>query len=349
MTAESWILTLNAGSSSLKLGAYGADGGRRGAHQLSDADVMALEAGAVGEAVAALRGEAGVAGDPAAVAHRVVHGLDRRAPGEIDAEMRAGLERACAFAPLHNPPALRMIDAAAALFPRARQAAAFDTAFHADNPAVETTFPIPEALRARGVRRYGFHGLSYASLARRFEAETGRALPRRLLACHLGSGSSMCAIRDGASVATTMGFSPMEGLVMSTRCGELDPGVIFHLLREGWEAETLERRLNRESGLVALGGTASMKELLAREDAAARFAVDHYCHWAIRHAGALLAALGGAEAIAFTGGVGEHAGEVRGRILDGLRWAGLEEGACFVIPADEEGELARAAMGVLEG
>ncbi|MGM0584111.1 MAG: acetate/propionate family kinase [Pseudomonadota bacterium] len=346
--AADWILTLNAGSSSLKLGVYGRGGEAIAHDQVSEIDVMHLPRERVAQAVSALIAGRGLAERPAAVGHRVVHGLDIHQPGEIDAPMRERMERACAFAPLHNPPALHVIDHAEALFPQARHVAGFDTAFHADNPAVETTFPIPEELRAHGVRRYGFHGLSYASLTRRFEGETGRPLPGRLLACHLGAGSSMTAIRDGRSAATTMGFSPMEGLVMATRCGELDPGVIFHLMREGWSADELERKLNRESGLKALGGTGSMKELLARDDEAARFAVEHYCHWAIRHAGALIAVLGGVEAIAFTGGIGEHAEAVRARILNGLRWAGLGEETCHVIPADEAGELAEAARRVLD-
>lgn len=351
MTASSsrdWILTLNAGSSSLKLAAYDLDGTPVGEGQLSELDVMTVPAGRLAEAVAAL-GIADLAPAPVAVGHRVAHGVEFRAPGELTAEMRAALERACAFAPLHNPPALHVIDAAAELYPEARRIACFDTAFHAGQPAVETTFPIPERWRAAGLRRYGFHGLSYASMVRRLPAQLGAPLPRRLLACHLGAGSSMAAILDGASVATTMGFSPMEGLVMATRCGELDPGVIFHLLRNGEPVEALERALNRDSGLKGLAGSGSMKELLARDDDAARFAVDHYCHWALRHAGSLIACMGGVDAICFTGGIGEHAEPVRAQILDGLRWAGLDEAGCHVIVADEAGEIANATLAILRG
>ncbi|MEE3100086.1 MAG: acetate kinase, partial [Pseudomonadota bacterium] len=293
--------------------------------------------------------ETGLAPAPVAVGHRVAHGAHLRAPGEMGAEMRAALETACAFASLHNPPALHIVDAAAELWPAARIFACFDTAFHAAQPEVETTFPIPAAWRAQGLRRYGFHGLSYASMVRRWRDLTGAPLPGRLLACHLGAGSSMAAIVEGRGVATTMGFSPMEGLVMATRCGELDPGVIFHLLRGGETPEALERALNRESGLKALGGTGSMKELLARDDDAARFAVDCYCHGALRHAGGLIALMGGVDAIAFTGGIGEHAARVRARILAGLRWRGLDETKTAVIEADEAGEIAHAVLAVRAG
>ncbi|WP_339951269.1 acetate kinase [uncultured Albimonas sp.] len=347
--ARDWILTLNAGSSSLKLALHDLEGAEIAAGQMSDLDVMTVSSARLGETTRALAEGRGLAAAPLAVGHRVAHGVEFRAPGELTPAMRAALEKACAFAPLHNPPALHVIDAAAELFPQARRTACFDTAFHATQPPEETTFPIPEAWRAAGLRRYGFHGLSYASMVRRLPAQLGGPLPPRLLACHLGAGSSMAAIREGVSVATTMGFSPMEGLVMATRCGELDPGVIFHLLRAGETPESLERALNRDSGLKALGGSGSMKDLLARDDPAARFAVAHYCHWAIRHAGSLIAGMGGVDAICFTGGIGEHAAPVREAILDGLRWAGLDEGACHVIVADEAGEIAHATLAILRG
>ncbi|MAS42906.1 MAG: acetate kinase [Rhodobacteraceae bacterium] len=349
MAGVDWLMTLNAGSSSLKLAAYDLAGAPLGSGQLSDLDVMTVPAGRLAAAVSEVMAGTGAAPAPVAVGHRVAHGAHLRAPGEFGAEMRAALEAACAFAPLHNPPALHIVDAAAELWPGARVFACFDTAFHATQPEVETTFAIPAEFRAQGLKRYGFHGLSYASMVRRWADLTGAPPPGRLLACHLGAGSSMAAIRDGSSVATTMGFSPMEGLVMATRCGELDPGVIFHLLRQGEDPAGLERALNRESGLKALGGSGSMKALLERDDDAARFAVDHYCHWALRHAGGLIALMEGVDAIAFTGGIGEHAAPVRARILDGLRWAGLDERACVVIEADEAGEIAHAVLGLLNG
>ncbi len=156
----------------------------------------------------------------------------------------------------------------------------------------------------------------------------------------------MAAILEGQGVASTMGFSPMDGLVMATRAGAMDPGVIFHLLREGHAPADLETMLNRRSGLLALGGTASMQDLLAADTEAARFALAHFCYWACRHAGSMIAAMGGIDAIAFTGGIGENAAEIRARILAGLAWTGIGPETAFVIPADEEAEIARAAAGI---
>jgi acetate kinase len=323
------------------------DGARFGAGTVADVDVAAADAGTLVGPVTAARDRLGLPPAPVAVGHRVVHGLDLRAPAEIDGAVRATIERAAGFAPLHNPPALRMIDAAAALWPGARQVACFDTAFHADNSPEAATLPIPAALREKGLRRYGFHGLSYASVMRRFAVETGKQPPRRLLIAHLGAGASMAAVRDGTGVATTMGFSPMDGLVMATRAGAMDPGVIFHLIREGVAPAAVERMLNRESGLKALGGAAEMKALLARDDADAAFAVSHYVHWARRHAGAMIAAMEGADGMVFTGGIGENAAPVRDRIVAGLGWAGIGAENTWVVPADEEGEIVHAIRSLL--
>ncbi|SFH65624.1 acetate kinase [Albimonas pacifica] len=184
-SARHWILTLNAGSSSLKLALYDLEGAALAAGQMSELDVMTVAAGRLAEAVAGMAQGRGLAPAPLAVGHRVAHGVEFRAPGELTPAMRVALEKACAFAPLHNPPALHVIDAAAELYPQARRIACFDTAFHATQPPEETTFPIPERWRAAGLRRYGFHGLSYASMVRRLPAQLGAPLPRRLLACHL--------------------------------------------------------------------------------------------------------------------------------------------------------------------
>jgi len=333
-----WHLAVNAGSSSLKLAAFGLDGRAQASVRLAEMSVADLGRDALSEAIARLH----QSGPPVATGHRVVHGLDRTAPARLDAATRAVIARAAGFAPLHNPPALRVIDLCADLFPGTAQVACFDTAFHAGNPRVATTLPIPASLRDAGLRRYGFHGLSYASVVRRFTGVTGQALPRRLLIAHLGAGASMAAVLDGRGHATTMGFSPMDGLPMATRAGAMDPGVIFHLMRQGHAPDAVERMLNRDSGLLALGGTPSMKDLLARDDDAARFAVAHYIHWATRHAGALCAAMGGIDAMVFTGGVGENAAPIRDGIATGLAWAGLDPACVHVIPADEEGEIAAA-------
>ncbi len=338
-----WHLAVNAGSSSLKLAAFDPDGTPGATLQLGNISVAALDRADLADAI----GRLGRARPPVAIGHRVVHGLNCTEPARLNAATRAVISSAAAFAPLHNPPALRVIGLCDTLFPDATQVACFDTAFHADNPAVATTIPIPEALRGKGIRRYGFHGLSYASVVRRFARLTSRPLPHRLLIAHLGAGASLAGVVGGKGVATTMGFSPMDGLPMATRAGAMDSGVIFHLIREGIPAPEIERMLNRDSGLLALGGAASMKDLLSRDDDTARFAVAHYVHWVTRHAGATAAAMGGIDAIAFTGGVGENAAPIRAAITAGLAWAGLRPDDAHVIPADEEGEIASALRNLL--
>ena len=265
-----WILTLNAGSSSLKFAAYELDRDRQvvagqiaaigpDARLLVASDNAVVEAGNHAQAVAAalawLAANTGLSQTPAIASHRIVHGGDRNAPAEITPAVLAGIEAAATLAPLHNPPALDVISSLIAMYPDLRQVACFDTAFHAENPAEATTIPLPKYLRERGIRRYGFHGLSYASLVRRFPHATTATLPRRVLALHLGAGASLAAIVDGKGVATTMGFSPMDGLVMATRAGAMDVGVLLHLMRsESMNADALEHLLNLESGLKALSG-----------------------------------------------------------------------------------------------
>jgi len=348
--AVSWILVLNAGSSSLKAAAFGLGGARLAQAKLEETDVAGLDSIAlygVAERLAEAARPAVLNADPSAVGHRIVHGLDRRAPGPLDAEARAAADSACAFAPLHNPPALHVADLAARLWPDAAPYACFDTAFHAANPPLETTLPLPADWRAAGLRRYGFHGLSYASLVRRFEGVTGAPLPRRLLAMHLGAGASAAAILDGVGVASSMGFSPMDGLIMATRSGALDPGVIFHLQRQGLSAEEVERRLNRESGLTGLSGTGDMRALAARDDPEATLAVELYVQSAARHGAGLICALGGLDGIVFAGGVGENAPQVREGIVAALGWAGASPDRAWVVPTDEEGEIAAATLSLM--
>ncbi|QBX99912.1 acetate kinase [Rhodophyticola sp. CCM32] len=334
--AEGWILTLNAGSSSLRLAAFGPDATPRATRTLREIAV----AGIPQSQLAAEIDDLGQDGPPALIGHRIVHGLDMTAPAELTPEVLALIDRASAFAPLHNPPALAMAALCARLYPAARHGGCFDTAFHAQNPDVATTIPLPKALRDQGMRRYGFHGLSYASVLRRFAAVTGQPLPRRVLMAHLGAGASLAAVVDGIGVATTMGFSPMDGLVMATRAGAMDPGVLFHLLRQGYSADAVEQMLNRESGLLAMAGSSSMKTLLDSNTPEAKAAVDHYCYWITRHAGAMIAAMGGIDGLVFTGGVGENAAPVRQYVADALGWTGLDPGNIWVTEADEEGEIA---------
>ncbi|MEO1331704.1 MAG: acetate kinase, partial [Pseudomonadota bacterium] len=238
----------------------------------------------------AMLGEAGAR--PAAAAHRVVHGgPDLTQPVVLTPASRAAIEAAVPLAPLHNPPALAVIDALAAAMPGLVQVACFDTAFHATNPAVATRYALPDTDETAGLRRYGFHGISYQGLVARLPALAG-ALPGRVLACHLGNGASLCAIREGRSVATTMGYSPLAGLTMGTRSGDIDANAAL-ILAERVGIERARRILNHESGLLGLGGASDMRALEASDDPAAAFALEHFAYWAVRHAGSMIAAMGG--------------------------------------------------------
>jgi len=354
MDDTAMILVLNAGSSSLKSALFAPDltllhtahvaeiggtsrlttGGTTAQAQAPDHDTalrLILQALAdAGRPVARLT----------AAAHRVVHGgADLTAPVLLTPARLARIAAATPLAPLHNPANLACIHAMQALAPALPQTASFDTAFHATNPAVATTYALPAAERVKGIRRYGFHGLSYAGLVGAITP-----LPRRLLALHLGNGASLCAILKGRSVATSMGYSPLDGLVMGTRAGSIDAMAVLRLAQDHGIAAAADI-LNRDSGLRALGGTNDMRALLGRTDPDACFAVDHFCYWAIRQAGSAIAAMGGLDAIAFTGGIGENAGPIRDRICDGLAWAGAVP--VHVVRADEERQIARDAMSVI--
>ncbi len=276
-----------------------------------------------------------------AAAHRVVHGgTDLTAPVRLTADTIAQI-RACApLAPLHNPANLAGIDALTQLAPDLAQFASFDTAFHTTNDGRETTYAIPQVERAKGLRRYGFHGLSYAGLVRHFGAD----LPDRLLALHLGNGASLCAIKGGKSVATSMGYSPLSGLVMGTRSGNIDGMAVLQMAAH----HGIDRAgaiLNRESGLSALCGTNDMATILSRDDADARFAVAHFCYWAAREAGSAIVAMGGVDAVAFTGGIGENAARVRDAIMANLAFLGPLP--VNIVPADEARQIARDALSLM--
>lgn len=302
-----------------------------------------------------------------AVAHRVVHGgTALTMPTQINAQTRAQIAECVPLAPLHNPHALSAIDAMTRLAPKMIQCASFDTSFHATNPDLATHYALPPEVTARGIRRYGFHGLSYAALTRNLPNHTGTTLPARVLALHLGNGASLCAIHEGRSVATTMGYSPLEGLTMGTRSGSIDPNAVLRLAEEDGIAAT-RSLLNGQSGLLGLSElTSDMRSLSEAATPAARFAIDHFCYWALRHAGGLIAAMGGVDAVVFTGGIGENDAHVRAEILRGLAWVGLEiddaanvSGAsqlhlpgsrvsAWIIPAEEERQIALDARSVLE-
>ncbi len=342
------ILSLNSGSSSLKFAFYeaetagerllasgaaeriglaegllwvrGADGGRSLLLERKE-DFLDHEAAvdAVFGAAARLR-----LPEPGAVGHRVVHGgADHSAPERVDGRLLADLRALVPSAPLHLPGAVAGIEAVAARFPHLPQAACFDTAFHRRMPELAQRFALPGALWEEGVRRYGFHGLSYEYVL----DALGDAARGRVIVAHLGNGASMAAVRDGAPVDTTMGFTPAGGLMMGTRSGDLDPGVLIHLMRErGWGADEIERLVTREAGLLGVSGLSpDMKTLLAaREHPQAALAVDLFCYQARKHVGALAAVLDGLDTLVFTGGIGERAAPVRRRICEGLAHLGIE-------------------------
>ena len=222
------------------------------------------------------------------------------------------------------------------------QYASFGTAFHASQPDVATTYALPKEPRAAGIRRYGFHGLSYAWIVTQFSD----ALPSKLLAFHLGSGASLCAIKDGKSVATSMGYSPLDGLTMCTRSGAID-GMAVLRLAEMYGADAASHLLNKDSGLKGLGGSNDMRLLLAADTPEANFAIDHFCYWAARHAGSALVALGGLDAVAFTGGIGENSDVIRDRIMSHLKMFG--DVPVHVVKADEERQIATDALALMNG
>ncbi len=268
--------------------------------------------------------------DIGAVGHRVVHGGSRfREAIRIEAAVLAGIEAAGELAPLHNRPSLAGIEAARSWLGAVPMVAVFDTAFHHTLPPQASTYAIPlEQAERHGIRRYGFHGIAHASLAAGYAAFTGRPLEgTRLITLHLGNGCSATAIRDGRSVDTSMGLTPLEGLVMGTRSGDLDPTIVGYLARrEHCDVETVEGWLNEASGLLGMSGrSADMRELLAAgdQDRRAALAVEVFCYRARKYLGAYLAALGGADAVIFGGGIGEHEPAIRARICRGMEWCGL--------------------------
>ena len=352
------MLVVNAGSSSLKAALFDPDlrrtlsaavsgigGAARARIDAAEVDAAIPDhAAAIAWLLDALAARGHAPATLSAAAHRVVHGgAGFGGPARLTPAVVAAIERLVPLAPLHNPPALAAIRALAEQAPGLTQVAGFDTAFHATMPDVEATYALPEDDRAAGLRRYGFHGISYAGLAEALRARG--ALPRRLLAFHLGGGASLCAIVDGRSVATSMGFSPVSGLTMGTRSGDLDPMAVLDMARRHG-IDGAADRLNRRAGLLALGGTPDMRALAGAGTGAARAARAHFVHWAVRHAGGAIAAMRGIDAMAFTGGIGENDSGIRGEIAAGLAWAGPVP--VHVVPADEERTLARDAARLLE-
>lgn len=352
------VLALNGGSSTLKFAAFSVGVGgepealTRGAVEQSSDPGAAVPR--VYETLTALGIELDAAG------HRIVHGgPDHLEPARIDDALLTSLREATPFAPLHLPGELALIETVRRRDPALPQVACFDTAFHARMPLVAKRLPLPSSLWDAGVRRYGFHGLSYESIVRTL----GSLASGRVVVAHLGNGASMVALRDGQPLDTTMGFTPSAGLVMGTRPGDLDPGVVVYLVRTlGMNADALEGLVNRRSGLLALSETTSdMRSLLAARanDPLAALAVAVFCYSARKWIGALSAVLGGLDTLVFTGGIGEHAAPVREEICRDLSYLGIdldpgrnsrsesvvtaEESRCTVrvIATDEESVVAR--------
>ncbi len=302
-----------------------------------------------------------------AAGHRVVHGGERfTQPARIDDDALAALEQLIPLAPLHQPHNLAAIRALRELRPALPQVACFDTAFHRSQPPVAQMFALPRAVSEQGVKRYGFHGLSYEYISGAMPPVLGEAARGRVIVAHLGNGASLCAMRDGMSVATTMGFSTLDGLVMGTRGGNLDPGVLLYLLRQGYDAASLERLLYHESGLLGVSGvSADMRDLLASAEVHAQQAIELFCYRIAREIGSLAAALGGVDALVFTGGIGEHAAEVRGQVCKLSAWLdiALDESAnaaggprisspagkvsAWVIATDEEAVIVRSTQAAI--
>ncbi len=302
----------------------------------------------------------------AGAGHRLVHGggLFTR-PARLDAATIDALAALSPLAPHHQPHGIAAIRALVARMPHLPQIACFDTAFHATMPTEAVRLPLPQDLHERGIRRYCFHGLSYESIVAQMPIVAG-GVPHRLVVAHLGNGASLCAIREGRSIATTMGFSTLDGLLMATRSGSIDPGVLLHLLREGNSPAEIEDLLYNRSGVLGLSGiSADMRTLLDSAEPSAIEAVRLYCYRIGRELGSLVAALEGLDALVFTGGIGENAAAIRAAVCRDAGWLGLaldeatnaaggprlarlkSRVSAWVLPADEQGVIARHTVGIL--
>jgi acetate kinase len=307
----------------------------------------------------------------AAIGHRVVHGGAKHAkPTRVTPELVNELEALVPLAPLHEPHNLSPIKAMLALDPDLPQVACFDTAFHRTIPEVAQAFALPRAMFDEGVRRYGFHGLSYEYIASVLPEVSPRLAEGRTVVAHLGNGASACALKAGVSIATTMGFTAVDGLPMGTRTGELDPGVVLHFIQQrGMDAAQIQEMLYRKSGMLGLSGgiSSDFRDLLASTDPHAAFAVEVFCYRTARQIASLACALGGLDGIVFTAGVGENAAPVRAKICEALAWLGLafdpaanaahgpslstpgSAVEAWVVPTDEERMIARHTVALASG
>jgi acetate kinase len=386
------LCVLNAGSSSLKFAVYALSDGALRRSQSGEVErvggegrllVTAADGKPLHDSVArtddhaaALAALAELTDGPLEVrglvgfGHRVVHGgPDMDAPVVVDATTLARIQALEPLAPLHNPPAVAVLKALAGQFPNLPQVACFDTAFHRRHPAVADRFAIPDELYREGVRRYGFHGLSYEYIAGALAEHAPAIALGRVVVAHLGSGASMCALAGGRSVDSSMGFTALHGLPMGTRPGSLDTGVILWLQKQkGWTVDQVEHFLYADCGLKGLSGVSNdMRTLLASEAPLARLAVEYFVYHVARTAAALAASMGGIDGLVFTAGIGERSAEIRARVLRRLHWLGfsLDETAnqaggtlltrvdserpAYVIPTDEEVVIARHTLALIGG
>ena len=345
------IFALNCGSSSLKSAVIDTD---RRLHvvdvRVQQLDTATLPA-TVGRVLQQLRERSRYHGRPDAIAHRVVHGGDRFVqPTRIDESVLAELDQLSHLAPLHNPPALAAIRRAREVYPQTVQVAVFDTAFHATLPPRAREYALPRDLSQRfGIRRYGFHGISHSHVMNAVAAELKAPAEKlRIVSCHLGNGASIAAIEHGRSVDTSMGMTPLEGLVMGTRAGDLDPGILLDLMQSGsYDSKELDALLNRQSGLTGLTGTNDMREIERRAgagDEECRRALALYAYRVRKYIGAYAAAMGGVDVIAFTGGVGENSAAIRQACMEQLEFLGAR---IVVVRADEELAMALQAATLL--
>jgi acetate kinase len=387
------ILVLNAGSSSLKFSLFGAGAGEPGelgrgqiegigtAHpelRLQTADGATAVARTLGAAettdhraalqtFAAAAREAYAEARVIAVGNRVVHGGVRySAPVKVDQEVLRVLDDLVVLAPLHQPHNLAAMRAVAAALPGVPQVACFDTAFHRGHPLVADHFALPREYYDRGVRRYGFHGLSYEYIASALPRVAPTIAGGRVIVAHLGSGASLCALAAGRSVDSTMGFTALDGLPMGTRTGQIDPGVVLFLSDRGMSAREIESLFYRKSGLLGLSGVSNdMRDLLASAEPAAAFAIEYFVYAVAKQLGALAAALGGLDGLVFTAGIGERSAPIRARVCEASRWLGVEIDAAanerggprisragsavsvWVIPTNEELMIARHTRNLL--
>jgi acetate kinase len=387
------VLTLNAGSSSLKFAIF--DLHDDGPDEAFFGQIEGLGAAATftvrlppgkgkapfapkrtpsGTHLEALRevidfiGSIGAGDEIVAVGHRIVHGgSEFSGPAAVEGGVLDKLRALRPLAPLHQPHNIAGIEAAKAVFPDALQVACFDTAFHRTHDWVNDAFGLPPEYYDAGVRRYGFHGLAYEHVLGELEQIAPDLARGRIVLAHLGNGASMCAVRDGKSVSSTMSFTPLDGLAMGTRCGQLDPGVVLYLLSErGMSLDTVSNLLHRGSGLKGMSGVSQdVRDIEAADTTASRRAIDYFVHRARTEIGALAAVLGGLDALVFSGGIGEHAHHIRARICENFEWLGLaldpernrrpdrmvsadrSRVKAFIVAANEELTIARQTHGIL--